>query len=149
MPGSRQSQGRASRWMSDGGTCQEARESRVDDGLYLDCDLMRLAAGAENDNLDSRFSIDVDGTQDHALLDGQAARAKAEAMHSAMSNANTPNLRLRAPAQKALGGGQGIVRHFELAGFNVDGNNLALMIRLHLGPHLPFIDGCARAGHAL
>lgn len=67
-------------------------------------------------------------------------------MHAAMSNANTPNLRLRAPAQKALGGGQSIDRHLELAGLNVDGNDLALMIRLHLGPHLLFIDGCAEPG---
>jgi hypothetical protein len=67
-------------------------------------------------------------------------------MHSAMSNANTPNLRLRVTAQEALGGDQGIFRHFELARSNVDGNDLAVMIRLHLGPDLLFVDDGAEPG---
>ncbi len=55
----------------------------------------------------------------------------AEAMNPAVADSDEPDPCIGTAGQQPIRGGQGVLAHFELAPVDVDGNDLAAILRLN------------------
>jgi hypothetical protein len=71
---------------------------------------------------------------------------KSQTMNGASANPNAPRLRIRQSLEQPIGGAQTIITNFKFTCFNVNGDNLILIVLLNLGSDFGFIEGITSLG---